>query len=192
MDTNYLESVIKQFQYYKMLGEKAMAQIPEEKLFWQFNHDSNSIAILIKHVAGNMLSRWTDFLTTDGEKEWRNRDNEFESTIHTREELMKVWSQGWEVFLESLMSLKESDLERIIYIRNQGHTVREAIHRQLAHYPYHIGQIVFVAKMHAQHWESLSIPKGTSKNYNETKFRQGSHREHFTEEYLTKNSGPII
>jgi Protein of unknown function (DUF1572) len=185
MNTNYLESVIKQFQYYRMLGEKAMAQIPDEKLFSKYNRDSNSIATIVKHLAGNMLSRWTDFLTTDGEKEWRNRDDEFENTMESKDDLLKVWSQAWNICLETLKSLDESDLEKTIYIRNQGHTVIEAINRQLAHYPYHVGQIVFIAKMFAPHWETLSIPKGNSKSYNETKFRQMPHHEHFTDEYLS-------
>lgn len=175
-NNNYLDSAIKQFQYYRMLGERAMTQIPDEKLFWQFNHDSNSIAIIVKHLAGNILSRWTDFLIKDGEKEWRNRDDEFESTIQSKEDLNKLWSSGWEVCLQTLLSLNENDLEKTIYIRNQGHTVMEAINRQLAHYPYHVGQIVFVAKMFAPHWESLSIPKGNSKSYNEVKFCKAPHQ----------------
>ena len=187
MNTNYLESAIKQFQYYKMLGERAIAQIPEEKLFWQHNSNSNSIATIIKHLTGNMLSRWTDFLTTDGEKEWRKRDDEFENSIESKDDLLKVWSQGWNICLETLKSLDASDLEKTIYIRNQGHTVVEAINRQLSHYPYHVGQIVFIAKMVAPHWEPLSIPKGNSKSYNEAKVRQTQHHEHFTDEYLGTN-----
>jgi hypothetical protein len=181
---NYLESVIKQFAYYKMLGEKAMAQVADAQLFLQDDEQQNSIAVIVKHMAGNMLSRWTDFLTTDGEKEWRNRDDEFNNTLETRAELMAVWSAGWEVFLKTLQSLKESDLDQIVYIRNQGHTVMEAINRQLAHYPYHIGQIVFAAKMHTAQWTSLSIPKGKSKDYNDEKFKEDKHRSHFTDEFL--------
>jgi hypothetical protein len=187
MNTNYLESSIKQFQYYKLLGERAIEQIPEEKLFWQHNSDSNSIATIVKHLAGNMRSRWTDFLTTDGEKEWRNRDDEFENTIQSKDDLLKVWTQGWDICLKTLKSLDESDLHKVIYIRNQGHTVIEAINRQLAHYPYHIGQIVFIAKMFAPHWETLSIPRGNSKSYNEDKFKQMRHPKHFTDEYLNTN-----
>ncbi len=188
MNNHYLESAIKQFQYYKMLGEKAMVQIPDEKLFWQQNNDSNSIATIVKHLTGNMHSRWTDFLTTDGEKVWRNRDNEFENAFHSKDDIMKIWLSGWEVCLETLRALRESDLEKTIYIRNQGHTVMEAINRQLAHYPYHVGQIVFIAKMFAPHWESLSIPKGNSTSYNESKFRQDKHREHFSDEHLSNTS----
>ena len=186
MDTNYLESVIKQFEYYKMLGDKTFAQVPDEKLFWQYNEDSNSIATIVKHLWGNMLSRWTDFLTTDGEKEWRNRDDEFENDITTKGELLQKWNDGWKVFLNTLKLLKEEDLEKIIYIRNQGHTVMEAINRQLAHYPYHIGQIVFIGKMCADKWTSLSIPKGNSKSFNDDKFSKPKQKAHFTDEFLNK------
>src|SRR5690606_35773255 len=179
----YLESVIKQFEYYKMLGDKTFAQVPDEKLFWQFNEDSNSIAVIVKHLSGNMLSRWTEFLTTDGEKEWRNRDDEFENDIATKDELLQKWNDGWKVFLDTLKSLKEEDLEKIIYIRNQGHTVMEAINRQLAHYPYHIGQIVFIGKLlKGETWESLSIAKGKSTTYNTEKFGKEKERKHFTDD----------
>lgn len=186
MNTHYLESVTKQFEYYKLLGEKTFAQVPNEKLFWQYNEDSNSIAVIVKHLAGNMLSRWTDFLTTDGEKEWRNRDDEFENDITTKDELLQKWNDGWKVFLNTLKSLKEEDLEKTIYIRNQGHTVMEAINRQLAHYPYHIGQIVFIGKMCVDKWTSLSIPKGNSKSFNDNKFSKPKHKAHFTDEFLNK------
>ena len=187
METGYLESVTKQFEYYKLLGEKTMAQLPDEKLFWQSNEESNSIATIVKHLGGNMLSRWTDFLTSDGEKSWRNRDAEFENDLQTKDAVMKLWNDGWNCFFDALRSLKEEDLGRIIYIRNQGHTVMEAINRQLAHYPYHIGQIVFVGKMIAgENWQSLSIPKGKSGAFNAEKFSQEKHREHFTSEFLGK------
>ena len=186
MNTNYLDSAIKQFEYYKMLGDKTFAQIPDDKLFWQFNGDSNSIATVVKHLAGNMLSRWTDFLTSDGEKEWRNRDAEFDNDITSKKDMLDKWEQGWKVFLDTLNSLKEEDLEKIVYIRNQGHTVLEAINRQLAHYPYHIGQIVFIGKMAAGQWNSLSIPRGNSQAYNADKFAQEKKPGHFTDEYLRK------
>ncbi len=188
MNANYLESVIKQYEYYKLLGDKTFTQIPDEKLFWQYNLDSNSIATIVKHLWGNMMSRWTDFLTTDGEKEWRNRDAEFENDIATKQELIEKWNEGWKVFLDTLKSLKEEDLEKIIYIRNQGHTVLEAINRQLAHYPYHIGQIVFIGKISAEHWHSLSIPKGNSKQYNVNKFSKPKEKGHFTDEYLSSKN----
>jgi hypothetical protein len=182
---NYLESAIKQFEYYKMLGDKTIAQVTDEQLFWQFNDESNSISLIIKHLHGNMLSRWTDFLTSDGEKEWRNRDDEFETEHLSRAELLKKWEDGWDILFFSLKSLTESDLSRIIYIRNQGHTVIEAINRQLAHYPYHVGQIVFIGKMVCgDSWASLSIPKGKSLSYNAEKFAVEKSKKHFTDEYL--------
>lgn len=185
MDTTYLDSVKKQFEYYKMLGDKTIAQLPDDKLFWQYNDESNSIAIIVNHLSGNMLSRWTDILTTDGEKEWRNRDQEFENRIQNKEELLQKWEKGWNCLFNALIPLKEDDLSTIIYIRNQGHTVLEAINRQLAHYPYHIGQIVFIGKMICnQKWTSLSIPKGNSGAFNAEKFSKEKHTEHFTNEFL--------
>lgn len=189
METGYLKSVIKQFEYYKMLGEKTIAQLPDDKLFWQYNSESNSIAIIVNHLHGNMMSRWTDFLTTDGEKEWRNRDEEFEDHITTKEELQKRWNAGWDCFFNALQQLNENDLQETIYIRNQGHTVMEAINRQLAHYPYHIGQIIYIGKMICDsNWQSLSIPKGNSKQFNNEKFAQEKHQQHFTDEFLAKNT----
>lgn len=184
MQTNYLESIIKQFMYYKLLGEKTFAQLPDEQLFRQYNESGNSIAIIVKHLWGNMMSRWTDFLTTDGEKEWRRRDAEFENDIATKQEMLAKWNEGWSVFLAALHSLKEEDLNRIIYIRNEGHTVMEAINRQLAHYPYHVGQLVFIGKMAAENWNSLSIPKGMSGSYNSGKFAKPKERVHFTDAFL--------
>lgn len=184
---NYLKSMNRQFSYYKSLGEKAMAQVDEEKLFWQLNEDSNSIATIVKHLSGNMISRWTDFLTTDGEKEWRNRDGEFENDIKTRAEVIALWDKGWDQLFKTLNELKPEDLEKIIYIRNEGHTVMEAINRQLAHYPYHVGQIVYVAKIiKSSSWESLSIPRNKSKEYNSGKFSQEKGQRHFTDEFLKK------
>ena len=185
MTNDYLISVKKQFEYYKMLGEKTFSQVQDDKLFWQYNDDSNSIATIVKHLWGNMLSRWTDFLTSDGEKEFRNRDAEFENDIKSRQELLDKWNSGWACLFNAIDSLTNDDLDKIIYIRNQGHTVTEAINRQLAHYPYHIGQIVFLGKMLAENnWTSLSIPKGDSKSYNEGKFSKQKQRGHFTDEYL--------
>jgi Protein of unknown function (DUF1572) len=187
MKTGYLESVIKQVEYYKLLGEKSFDQLTDEQLFWQANEASNSIATIVKHLSGNMLSRWTDFMTTDGEKEWRNRDAEFETETTSREALLQQWNEGWDCFLNALNSLQEIDLEKIIYIRNMGHTVMEAINRQLAHYPYHVGQIVFIAKLVCdESWISLSIPKGNSNEYNSEKFSQPKRTEHFTDEVLGK------
>lgn len=179
----YLSSAVKQFRYYKMLGEKAMEQLTEEQLFWQYNEESNSIAVLVHHLAGNMLSRFTDFLTTDGEKPWRNRDAEFINPFRSREELMNRWNEGWECLLKALEQLTAEDMERVIYIRNDGHTVAEAINRQLAHYPYHIGQMVFIAKMlKNEDWETLSIARNKSTDYNSRKFSQDKERRHFTDD----------
>jgi hypothetical protein len=165
MENGYLQSVRKQFEYYKMLGDKTIAQVTDEQLFWQYNEESNSIATIVKHLWGNMLSRWTDFLTTDGEKDWRDREGEFENDIRDREELLAKWNEGWNCLFSALDSLNESNFDQLVYIRNQGHTITEAINRQLAHYPYHVGQIVFIGKMVLnEQWTSLSIPRGDSGN----------------------------
>jgi hypothetical protein len=188
METNYLESVTKQFEYYKQLGEKAMEQLKEEQLFIVPSKESNSIAILVQHLSGNMLSRWTDLLTSDGEKEWRKRDEEFEEIVKTKAELLKVWNKGWDTLFATLKSLKPEDLSKIVYIRNQGHTVVDAINRQLAHYPYHVGQMVYIAKLLVQDdWKTLSIAKNQSKTYNSEKFGQEKSIKHFTDEYLKKD-----
>lgn len=184
---SYLESVKKQLLYYKMLGEKAMDQLEPEQLFVSVNEDTNSIATIIKHISGNMLSRWTDFLTSDGEKEWRNRDAEFENDLQSKDEVLEVWNKGWKCFLDTLESLQPDQLSDIIYIRNEGHTVIEAINRQLAHYPYHIGQIVFYAKqLKNGSWDSLSIPKNKSGNYNAEKFAKEKEIKNFTDDELKR------
>jgi hypothetical protein len=180
---NYLETAIKQFEYYKMLGEKTFSQLSEKELFWEYNSSSNSVAIVVKHIVGNMLSRWTNFLSEDGEKPWRNRDQEFENTYQTKEELLKAWEKGWTCLFESIKSLKNSDFNRLIYIRNQGHTVQEAITRQLCHYAYHVGQLVYLGKMiKGSKWKSLSVPKNESIIYNKEKFNKDKERKHFTED----------
>ncbi len=185
MTTDFLYSVKKQFEYYKMLGDKTFAQLSNEQLFWQHNQESNSIATIVKHLWGNMLSRWTDFLTTDGEKEWRKRDEEFDNDIENKDELLTKWNAGWQCLFDAISSLTKSDLTKEIFIRNQGHTILEAISRQLAHYPYHVGQIVFIGKMLCDNnWTSLSIPKGNSKEYNAGKFSKPKHKQHSTDEYL--------
>jgi hypothetical protein len=187
INNNYLESIKKQMLYYKTLAEKAIDQLDAEQLFVSVNEDTNSIAVIIKHMAGNMLSRWTDFLTTDGEKEWRQRDEEFEQSFSTKEEIILAWNKGWDCFFKAIDDLKPEDLEKIIYIRNEGQTVVEAINRQLAHYPYHVGQIVFYAKMlKSTDWNSLSIPKNNSKNYNADKFSKVKSIKHFTDDELKK------
>ena len=187
INNTYLESVKKQFLYYKTLGEKAMEQLEPEQLFVSVNEDTNSIAVIVKHLSGNMISRWTDFLTTDGEKEWRNRDGEFEETINTKAELMEVWNRGWDCIFNTFNALTPDQLETIIYIRNEGHTVMEAINRQLAHYPYHVGQMVFYAKMLKKtEWNSLSIPKNKSNSYNADKFSKEKSIKNFTDDELGK------
>jgi hypothetical protein len=171
MNPDYLESVKKQLEEYKQLGEKTFNQLNSDQIFWQYNQESNSIAIIVNHLWGNMLSRWTNFLTSDGEKKWRDRDAEFKNNISTREELISKWNEGWECLFKAINSLSADDLNRIIYIRNQKHTVMEAINRQLTHYPYHIGQIVYIGKMLiGDKWGSLSIPRGKSKQFNLDKF----------------------
>ena len=183
---DYLESVIRQFKYYKMLGDKSISQIPEDTLHWCPGEGSNSIATIVKHLRGNMLSRWTDFMESDGEKPWRNRDDEFVDDIGNKDALIKLWQEGWKCLFHALEDLEENDLERIVYIRNQGHTVVEAINRQLSHYCYHVGQIVFLAKMIAgKDWESLSIPPGKSKEFNEKKFSEGKKKKHFTDDQFS-------
>lgn len=188
MENNYLESIRKQFEYYKQLGDKTMDRLTDDQLYWQFNAESNSIVTIVKHMHGNMMSRWTDFLTTDGEKEWRQRDAEFEQEHLSKAELLEIWEEGWKCLFTALEALKPEDLSKTIYIRNQGQTAIDAINRQLAHYPYHIGQMVFVGKMiQNENWESLSIPRNASQAYNSEKFSKEKHNEHFTDEYLKKN-----
>jgi len=183
MENDYLTSVKKQFAYYKSLGEKTFEQLTDEQLYWQYNPESNSIAMIVKHMSGNMISRWTDIFTTDGEKPTRNREAEFTPSTPTRQTITETWEQGWQCLFDTLDKLTADDLGKIIYIRNQGHTVMEAINRQLAHYPYHAGQIVFLGKMLCnENWHSLSIPRGQSENYNADKFAKEKRKAHFTDE----------
>ncbi len=165
--TDFLQSAVKRLAYYKELGEKTFAQLTDAELNHQPNEASNSIAIIIRHMAGNMLSRMTDFLTSDGEKEWRNRDSEFEEQRMSRQELMAYWEKGWNCCLGAISSLKEEDLLKTIRIRNEGMSVIDAINRQLAHYPYHVGQIVYIGRLvRDKDWQNLSIPKGQSEQFN--------------------------
>lgn len=183
MEENYLNSVKKQFEYYKVLGEKTFDQLNENDLFWQFNDESNSIAVMVNHLWGNMKSRWTDFLTSDGEKEWRNRDLEFESVIKSKEEMLEKWNDGWSCLLQALNSINKDNFTSAIFIRNQSHSITEAINRQMMHYAYHIGQIVYVGRMiKGKDCQSLSIPKGKSTDFNKNKFAKGKHKGHFTDE----------
>jgi uncharacterized damage-inducible protein DinB len=165
--TSYLEDSLAVFRYYKTLSEKAMAQVSDEQLVAVLDAEMNSIAQIVKHMAGNMRSRWTDFLTTDGEKPDRNRDSEFADPPATREALMALWEQGWQCVFTALEPLSEQDMDKTITIRGEAHSVMQAINRQIAHYSYHCGQIVLLAK-HFKHseWKSLSIPRGQSTGIN--------------------------
>lgn len=184
---SYLESVQKQFLYYKSLGEKALQQLDDQQWFIAPNPDSNSIAMIVNHLSGNMKSRWTDFLTTDGEKEWRDRDAEFEDVLREKSEVLAAWESGWACVMDALISITDAQLGEIVYIRNEGHTVMDAINRQLAHYPYHIGQIVLYAKLFkGSDWQSLSIPKNGSKHYNNDKFSKEKSLRHFTDDELER------
>jgi uncharacterized damage-inducible protein DinB len=165
--TSHLEDSLALFRYYKKLGEDAMAQVTDEELRLTLDSEMNSIAQIVKHMAGNMRSRWTDFLTTDGEKPDRQRDSEFVEPPVTRAELMRVWEAGWDSVWRALGPLSESDLGRTVTIRGENHSVMQAINRQVAHYAYHIGQIVMLAKhFHAGQWKSLTVPKNKSAEFN--------------------------
>jgi Protein of unknown function (DUF1572) len=170
IENNYLASAKKQFTQYKTLGEKAMEQVPDEKISWQFNPETNSMETIVKHLVGNMLSRFTDFLTSDGEKQWRNRDAEFEPGRLSRDQLMARWNEGWDCLFNALNDLSAADVSKKILIRNEEYSVMEAVNRQLTHYAYHVGQIVFIGKMVCDSdWKSLSIPRGGSLQFNAEK-----------------------
>jgi len=165
--TSYLEDTLAVLRMYKSLGERAMAQVSDEQLQVALDGESNSIAVIVKHLAGNMRSRWTDFLTTDGEKSDRRRDSEFETPPPTRSALMELWESGWCCLFTALRPLQDSDLGRTVYIRGEPHSVMQAINRQVAHYAMHIGQIVFLAKhLQSSRWVSLTIPRGKSEEFN--------------------------
>ncbi len=164
----YLQTVIRRVKYYKELGDKTFEQLINDADFhYQPNEESNSIAVIIQHVAGNMFSRWTNFLTEDGEKEWRQRDDEFAVHDYSKEQLLEIWEKGWNCFLDALESLNENDLLRTISIRQEKLSAIDAVNRQLAHYPYHVGQIVYIGRIiKDRSWKNLSIPKGHSQQYN--------------------------
>jgi len=165
--STYLQSAITRMKEYKALGNKTLERLTEAELHWQPNPASNSIAVIVQHMHGNMLSRWTNFLTEDGEKEWRNRDEEFEKQEQTKQGLFEMWEAGWDVFLGALASLREEDLLKTITIRSQPLLVIDAINRQLAHYSYHVGQLVYLGRwILDDQWQSLSIPKGASETFN--------------------------
>lgn len=166
--TNYIAISVAIFRQYKLLAENALEQVSHEEYFFQPDAESNSLYLLIKHLSGNMQSRWTDFLTTDGEKPWRNRDSEFEMNEQPdTEQIKQLWEKGWACLFEALNNLEETNLSDTVYIRGEAHSVLEAINRQIAHYSYHVGQLVFLAKIIRQEqWKTLSIAKGQSEAYN--------------------------
>jgi hypothetical protein len=165
--TSYVEDALAVFRYYKKLAERAMEQVTDEQLFEVLDCEANSIAILVKHMTGNMRSRWTDFLTTDGEKPNRNRDSEFIDPPATRAALLAEWEDGWGRLFAAIEPLTDGDLGRKVTIRGEGHSVMQAINRQLAHYPHHVGQIVLLAKHFAcERWQTLSVPRNKSAEFN--------------------------
>jgi len=170
----FLQSARKRLKYYKDLGDKTFAQLNDAEMHFQPNGESNSIAVNIRHMAGNMLSRWTDFLTTDGEKEWRERDTEFDATAWPKQQLLEYWEKGWKCFTGALESLGPDDLLKTVHIRGEGLLVVDAINRQMAHYPYHVGQIIYTAKIiRDTHWNNLSIPRGNSGTFNQQMRNKG-------------------
>ncbi|MCJ7934865.1 MAG: DUF1572 domain-containing protein [Chryseobacterium sp.] len=180
------ELFIKRFEYYKSLGDQSFGQLSEEQMFWQYNGESNSIAVVAKHIAGNMLSRWTNFLTEDGEKSWRHRDGEFNNDFKTKEEVLDYWEKGWKCFFEALNQINDDNLYTTIYIRGESHAFIDAVLRQLAHYPYHIGQIVYIAKMiKNEDWKTLSIARNKSQDFN------NEMKKKFSGEEQAPNSSPV-
>lgn len=170
LTTSHTQDVVSLFRYYKRLADKAIEQCPEEALFSTLDPESNSIALIVKHMAGNMRSRWTDFLTSDGEKPDRNRDSEFEDPPKNKPDLLAMWERGWKILFDALEPLVETDLTRTVTIRTEPHSVMQAINRQIAHYSYHVGQIVFLAKhltaKKTGSWSSLTVPRKKSGDFN--------------------------
>jgi uncharacterized damage-inducible protein DinB len=168
LTTSYLEDSLSMFRYYKNLAERAMAQVAEDHLATTLDDEGNSIAIVVKHMAGNMRSRWTDFLTSDGEKPDRDRDSEFVVPANTRAEVMAMWEAGWDHVFQALGQLSDDDLQRTVTIRGEAHSVMQAINRQVAHYSYHCGQIVLLAKHFGNtNWQALTVPRNKSADFNQ-------------------------
>jgi Protein of unknown function (DUF1572) len=177
MGKAFIDGALTTFRANKGWADKAVGQLPDDKLYIALDPNTNSIAVIMKHVAGNLLSRWTDFLTTDGEKPWRNRDDEFDNSFTTRDELTEYWNSGWQRLLDSLESLSTADLCKTVTIRGEPHTVPLAIQRSLAHCGYHVGQIILIARILAgDDWTTITIPRGTSGNFNQRVWARGSFR----------------
>jgi uncharacterized damage-inducible protein DinB len=173
ISAEFIAAIINAFEANKRLADRAIAQVPDNKLHVALDENTNSIAVIMKHVAGNLLSRWTDFLTTDGEKPWRNRDDEFVDSFRNRDELLQYWERGWSCLLATLQSLTPTDLDKTVTIRGEPHTVPLALARSLGHTCYHIGQIVQVSRIHAgENWTTLTIPRGGSQQYNQANWGQ--------------------
>jgi hypothetical protein len=167
-EQGFIADVFKRLAYYKHLGDKTFEQLEDKDFFFLASAESNSIAIIVQHLHGNMLSRFTNFLTEDGEKAWRNRDTEFNAALNTKEEVINAWEEGWKCALDAIAALQPDDLTKTIYIRSEPLIVYDALLRQLAHYPHHVGQILFIGKMIKDAgWQSLSIPKGSSTHFNQ-------------------------
>ncbi len=168
---NYLDSSRFEFQRYKTLGDKTFAQLGDSDILWKQHEGDNSISQIVKHISGNMLSRWTNFLSEDGEKPWRHRDTEFEKPFTTKTEMIVAWEKGWQCLFDALASINPDNFNSLVKIRNEEHTIVEAVNRQLAHYANHVGQIVLLGKMlKGDNWVSLSIPKSESEVFNTKKF----------------------
>lgn len=173
LSEKYLQSAIKEFHRYKTMGDKTFVRLNDQEIHWRVNDESNSIVIIVKHMVGNMLSRWTNFLTEDGEKPWRERDTEFEDPYSSKKEMLNAWEKGWQCVFEALDTIDDGNFHNDILIRNEKHNIFEAVNRQLAHYAYHTGQIIVTAKnILGDRWQSLSIPKGGSKEFNKSMFEK--------------------
>ena len=188
MGKEFIENNTVLFKYYKSLGDNTFIQLKEPDFFWTPDSESNSIAIIIQHMAGNMLSRWTDFLTTDGEKDWRDREQEFNLYLKSKEECLLKWEEGWNCLFNALKTINNENYNQTIFIRSKGHSIMEAVLRQLSHYAYHVGQITFLGRQRANNWESLSIAKGESQQFNKQSFSKGQRQEHFTDQFLNQTN----
>lgn len=177
---------LKRFKYYKDLGDKTFQQLTDEEVLWRYNEASNSISTIVKHLSGNMKSRWTNFLTEDGEKSWRNRDSEFENDLQSKDEMLKIWEEGWQILFKALDQITPENSNQIIFIRGEKLSVVDALLRQLAHYPYHVGQIIFIAKMMKnEDWKTLSIAINKSEEYHSELLKNQKAEE------IPENSSPV-